>query len=203
MTAATSFTGRAVVGVDLDGVCADYTAAFRPFAAEYLHKDPADLPDPQVYNLARAGWGFESTADYLACHRLAVEQGLYSTMPLIPGADEAMQELSDAGAHIRIVTHRLIFGGWHQRVVSDTAVWLETSRIPYMSLCFTGLKDSVGSHVFLEDSPANIEDLREHGFKVFVYDQSYNRDVAGPRIDSWEEGIDEVIGYLQEIGQLD
>ncbi len=80
-----------------------------PCAAEYLRKDPADLPDPQVLNLARAGWGFESTADYLACHRLAVEQGLCSTMPLIPGAAEAMQKLSDAGAHIRIVTHRLIF----------------------------------------------------------------------------------------------
>ena len=73
-----------------------------------------------------------------------MEQGLYSTMPLIPGAAEAIQKLSDAGAHIRIVTHRLIFGGWHQKVVSDTAAWLEASRIPYMSLCFTGLKDSVG-----------------------------------------------------------
>ncbi len=39
---------------------------------------------------------------------------------------------------------------------SDTAAWLETSRIPYMSLCFTGLKDSVGSHVFLEEAPPTL-----------------------------------------------
>lgn len=196
------FTGRAIVGLDLDGVCGDYTAGFRPYAASYLGVDPADLPDPQTYNLVNAGWGFADIQGYLDAHRTAVKDGLYAKMPAIEGISEAAHKLSEAGAHIRIVTHRLILGGSHRQVVSETAEWLDAHRIPYMSLCFTGLKDSVGAHVYVEDSPSNIDLLRDHDWDTFVFDQPYNQAVAGPRINDWEEGADIIIQKLRDIGQI-
>lgn len=196
------YEGRAVIGLDLDGVCADYTAAIRPYAAQHLGVDPDSLPNPTTYNLVKANWGFADGKDYLAAHRAAVEDGLYAKMPIIPGAAEAMQKLSDNGVYIRIVTHRLIMGGQHKRVVADTAAWLDDHRIPYMSLCFTGLKDSIWAHAYIEDSPSNVATLRDRGLHTFVFDQAYNREVAGPRISNWTEGADDVLAYLRSIGQV-
>lgn len=198
-----SFTGKAIIGLDLDGVCADYTAGLRSFLAQERGIDPAMLPEPEVYNLGKAGWGFESTRDYLDAHQRAVKAGLYRDLPVIPGVSEAMKKISDAGAHIRVVTHRLIFGSSHSKIVSDTAAWLDDAGIPYMSLCFTGLKDSVGAHCYVDDSPDNIESLERMGFHTFIYNQRYNRDVPGPRIQNWEDGADQIIEYLRSISQLD
>lgn len=195
-------SGRAVIGVDLDGVCSDYVEGFRPYAADYLGTTPDSLPDPTVYNLGKAGWGFKSTADYLEAHKLAVRQHMYADLPILPGATEALQELSEAGCYIRIVTHRLIFGGAHQIVVSDTAKWLDDNNIPYMSLCFTGLKEDIGAHLYIEDSPDNITALRNGGTKTFVYPQTYNTEFTTDRMDDWAHGAQLIRGYLEDIEQL-
>ncbi|WP_297006583.1 5' nucleotidase, NT5C type [uncultured Corynebacterium sp.] len=193
--------GRAVLGLDVDGVIADYAGGLRPYAASDFGVIADGLPEPDIYSIVDA-WPFSDYAHYRRVHRAAVEAGLYRSLPLIPGAAEAIRELSTAGVHVRIVTHRLFIGGQHARVVSDTVAWLEKHRIPYMSLCFTGLKDSVGAHVYVEDSPANIAALREEGWPVFVADQKYNREVDGPRITDWSEGVGQIIGFLREHGQL-
>lgn len=197
------FSGRAVVGVDLDGVCSDYVAGLRPYAASYLGVEETALPAPESYNLVKAGWPFQDTRDYLACHRLAVEDGLYARLPEIPGAAEGVRKLSAAGAHVRVVSHRLFIGGLHHRVVTDTATWLENVGIPYMSLCLTGLKDSVGAHVYVEDSGENIKQLQAMGMRVFCFDQPYNQNVVGaPRLLDWGNAADEILLELRRQGQL-
>ena len=49
------------------------------------------------------------------------------------------------------------------------------------------LKDSMQATIHIDDSPANIETLREAGQHVVVFDQPYNSTYAGPRIDSWSD----------------
>lgn len=193
--------GRSIIGLDLDGVVADYTSAMRLFVADCKSVDPESLPEPVTYNLVKAGWGIDSGDEFLRIHSEAVASGLYANLPVISGASEALRELSDMGAHIRIVTHRLIMGGSHQRIVSDTAAWLDRNSIPYMSLCFTGLKDSVGAHVYIEDSPDNISALRHSGTDVIVFDQPYNRSITGPRLRSWAEGVPVISEFLRKNGQ--
>lgn len=197
-----NFTGRAIVGIDLDGVCADYTSGLRNYAAKALDRSLNDFPNPTTYNLVNAGWGFRDFKEYLNIHRAAVDEGLYRALPPIPGAPAALRAISDAGAHIRIVTHRLIMGGRHAKVVSETAEWLDMHKIPYMSLCFTGLKDSVGAHIYVEDAPDNIELLRKFDIDTFVFDQIYNRHVPGPRILNWETGSDQIIRKLKHLHQI-
>lgn len=178
--------GYRVLNLDLDGVCADYRGAIANYLVRTRGVDPSTLGTNDQYSFYTApGWPIASDEEYLAVHRAAEEDHLYATMPVISGAPQALRKLSDAHVYIRIVTHRLFVSGQHRRVVSDTAQWLDDNEIPYMSLCFTGLKDSIGATIHIDDSPHNVEILRRAGQHVVVFDQPYNRTLEGPRLLGW------------------
>ena len=88
-----------------------------------------------------------------------------------------MRRLAGEHVYIRIVTHRLFVSGQHRMVVSDTARWLDEQHIPYMSLCFAGLRE-VGQH-------------------AVVFDQPYNRNLDGPRMTGWDDAnVDRLLGWF-------
>ncbi|TFC05059.1 hypothetical protein [Cryobacterium sp. MDB2-33-2] len=187
-----------VLGLDLDGVCSDYVAGLRAFMTSDLGLAPETMPEPINYNLARAGWPFKNVEQYLEVHRSAVLAGLYADLPVYENLKLALNRLSSSGVHIRIVTHRLFIGGLHERIITDTVRWLDNNELPYMSLCFTGLKDSVGADAYVEDSPAAVESLRAAGYPVIVFDQLYNQGVSGPRMTDWTGGVDKILTMLYE-----
>jgi len=119
--------------LDLDGVVADYEGGFRPYAARILGVDEAALPAPDTYDFPRAGWPLRDHDHFLQVHRQAVSAGMFRELPAYPGAVAAIRELSDRGAHIRVVTHRLLYGGDHERIVADTAHWLDKVGVPSSS----------------------------------------------------------------------
>lgn len=191
-------SGYRVLNLDLDGVCADYVGAMRDWLVANKRMDLNSVPSCDEYSLtANSGWPFTSKDDYLAAHRAAEEDHLYATMKPIPGVSDALQRLASEHVYIRIVTHRLFVSGQHRMVVSDTARWLDEQRIPYMSLCFAGLKDSIQATVHIDDSPENIRVLREVGQHVVVFDQPYNRDFDGPRMTGWDDAnVDRLLEWF-------
>lgn len=175
-----------IFGVDLDGVCANYTAALRPFVAQRFNVNPETLTDDISWNFVE--WGMTSREQYLDIHAEAVvKRRIFATMPTIEGAAETLWRLSDAGVWIRIITHRLQVKGGHANAVSDTCTWLDAHNIPYRDLCFLGAKPQVEADVYIDDSPDNVNALRESGNDVIVFDQPYNREISGPRAHSWQE----------------
>jgi 5'(3')-deoxyribonucleotidase len=48
-------------------------------------------------------------------------------------------------------------------------------------------KGAVGAHVYIDDAPSNIVRLRDHGCRTIVFTNSTNRDLPGPRADSWQD----------------
>jgi 5'-nucleotidase len=191
-----SFDAQLVLGVDLDAVCGDYEAAFRASVARHTGRDPGELV-PQTVMDAYAEWGL-SFADFEEAHRRAVlEDRIFRHMEPLPGVSEALWQLSDEGVWIRIITHRLIFNGTHEVSAADTAWWLEHHRIPYRDLCFIGDKPDVGADVYIDDAPRNIVSLRAAGRTAIVFDQPYNRELAGPRVGSWGEVVAFVLGLLE------
>ena len=180
--------GYRVLNLDLDGVCADYMGGLRDYLVRHDRMDPSIQPSNESYALyENEGWPFSSPAEYIAVHKAAEAEHLYAVMRPLPGVSEAMKTLAAAHVYIRVVTHRLFVSGQHRMVVADTAQWLDDNDIPYMSLCFTGLKDSVQATVHIDDSPANIESLRAVGQHVVIFDQPYNRHLPGPRIGVWND----------------
>lgn len=180
--------GYRVLNLDLDGVCADYMGGLRDYLVRHDRMDPSIQPSNESYALyENEGWPFSSPAEYIAVHKAAEAEHLYAVMRPLPGVSEAMKTLAAAHVYIRVVTHRLFVSGQHRMVVADTAQWLDDNDIPYMSLCFTGLKDSVQATVHIDDSPTNIESLRAVGQHVVIFDQPYNRHLPGPRIGVWND----------------
>ena len=180
--------GYRVLSLDLDGVCADYMGGLRDYLVRHDRMDPSIQPSNESYALyENEGWPFSSPAEYIAGHKAAEAEHLSATMRPLPGVSGAMKTLAAAHVYIRVVTHRLFVSGQHRMVVADTAQWLDDNDIPYMSLCFTGLKDSVQATVHIDDSPANIESLRAVGQHVVIFDQPYNRHLPGPRIGVWND----------------
>lgn len=185
--------GEFVLGVDLDGVCADYTSAFRAVAAAEWGVAEASLTTEVSWDFGE--WGLDR-GGFLTLHRSAVQDHrMFRDMPVVPGAADSLWRLSDAGVWIRVITHRLVTNWGHRVIVSDTVEWLDSVRIPYRDLCFLGRKPEAQADAYVEDAPHNIEALRAGGNTVIVFDQPYNRDLPPPRARTW----DEVEGLVAEM----
>jgi 5'(3')-deoxyribonucleotidase len=182
-----SDTGQIVLGIDLDGVCADFYSRMREIAAEWFERDIDSLSTEVSYGLEE--WGVrEGTDDYQSLHRFAVTQrNLFETTPMIPGARSVLRKLSNEGYRIRIITHRLYIHFFHETSVRQTIQWLDNNGIPYWDLCFMKEKDQVGADVYVEDAPVNLKRLRERGHYAICFANSTNRDVSEPRASNWDE----------------
>jgi 5'-nucleotidase len=187
-----------ILGVDLDGVCADYTGALREVVAAEKGVAPETLPLERSWDFSE--WQL-SSEDFARLHQAAVlEHRIFRTMRPIEGAAEVLWRLSDAGIWIRIITHRLYVNWGHAVAVADTVDWLDGAGIPYRDLCFLGAKPQVEADCYIEDAPHNVAALRSTGAHVIVFDQPYNRDVDGPRARSWSD-VETLVGdRVAELG---
>ncbi len=179
-----------ILGVDLDGVVGDHTRRFRDIMADIRGVDPESLPLERSWDFAE--WDLDLD-QYSAYHHQAVmDYDMLATMPVLDGAADTLWRLSNAGVWIRIITHRLYVNWSHAKAITDTATWLDRHSIPYRDLCFVGDKPEVQANAYVDDAPHNIVRLRDAGNMVIVFDQPYNRDLAGPRAHSWAE-LEEIV----------
>ncbi|HTE40890.1 MAG TPA: hypothetical protein VK629_08665 [Steroidobacteraceae bacterium] len=175
-----------VFGVDLDGVVADFIGGLRPIAADWLGVDPNSLTNDVSYGFPE--WKLGGAKGYEELHRYAVkERNLFESLPLVPGSAAALRRMSRKHIRIRIVTHRLYIQWFHRQAVQQTVEWLEKNGIPYWDLCFMAQKSSVDANVYVEDSPANIEQLRKAKKDVIVFRNSTNAHVKAPAATDWHE----------------
>ena len=187
-----------ILGVDLAGVCADYTTAFRPLVAQELNIPLSSLPEERSWDFSE--WGL-SPKQFQDLHHKAVEDyRMFRSMPVFENASEVLWRLSDAGVWIRIITHRLYVNWGHAVAVTDTVEWLDQARIPYRDICFLGDKPEVEADIYLEDAPHNIASLRSSGNSVIVFDAPYNQEVDGPRATSWLNCEQMILDLAAEMG---
>lgn len=176
---------RFVLGLDLDGTCADFYGRMREIAADWTEQSLEDLPVEPVWGLGN--WGIQ---DYDRLHRFAVTQrDLFRTMLPIPGAGPALRRLGTEGVRIRIITHRLFIRYFHEMAVLQTVRWLDHWSIPYWDLCFMRDKGEVGADLYVDDAPTNIKDLEERKKQVLIFSNATNLSLDGPsdRADNWEQ----------------
>ena len=76
-----------VLGVDLDGVCADYTLGFRAFCAERMGVDPESLPLERSWDFRE--WGFDQ-AKFEEMHSAAIVDGRLEILDWLPPRYQAL-----------------------------------------------------------------------------------------------------------------
>jgi 5'(3')-deoxyribonucleotidase len=155
-------------------------------ASQWFERPLAEFPKEVSYGLKE--WGIVNEEQYGSLHRWAVTaRGLFENLDLIPGARRNLRRLSDDGARIRIITHRLFISYFHSLAVQQTTEWLDRQGIPYWDLCFMKQKEQVGADIYIEDSPGNVQRLREKNLYTICFANSTNRDIASPRTGDWDE----------------
>jgi 5'(3')-deoxyribonucleotidase len=108
-------------------------------------------------------------------------------MTPIKDAPAVLRKLSMHGIRIRIITHRLFLKYSHRTSITQTVEWLDSYDIPYWDICFMADKGAVGAHVYIDDAPDNVIRLRDQGCRTIVFTNSTNRDISGPRADTWHD----------------
>jgi 5'(3')-deoxyribonucleotidase len=175
-----------IVGVDLDGVCSDFFGRMREVAAEWFERPISELTTDVSYGLEE--WGIKTREQYSSLHRFAVTQrDLFQTSPMIPGARKYLRLMSDEGARVRIITHRLFIHYFHNAAVSQTIDWLDQNGIPYWDLCFMRAKEQVGADIYIEDAPENVASLRDKKLFTICFANSTNKSVKPPRAETWKQ----------------
>lgn len=185
-----------VLGVDLDSVCADFTAGLKVIATEFLHTSVDELPDEVTRDYPE--WGLMDDAEFEALYEYAAaRQDLFRDIPAIAGAAPALRRLKERhGLRIRIITHRLYFKRIHRHVVSQTVEWLDRRAFPYDDFCVIEDKTAVLADLYIEDSSSMVKALREKDRDVIAYMTSQNGHLAEPRAWSWDDVENQVDGFV-------
>ena len=185
---------RFILGVDLDGVCADYQLGLHTFATQMGYNLPEN-PYPATWDLSSAGW-FKDKEEFERVHQRAVASGMFVALKEMEGVSDALWQLNELEVHIRIVTHRLIGHGNHDVAVSDTVRWLQfpsldgKPRIPFRDIAFLGSKEALDSDLHIDDAPHVIKAMKGAGHNVIIFDAPYNRDIDGQRARNWSEIVE-------------
>lgn len=177
-----------IIGLDLDGVTAEYIGGLRDFIATKRGYSEQDIGHflPEVTDYGFSDWK-NLGEDFVTFHTEAVAEGLYAGLPVMQGASDALWKLNNEGHHIRVLTKRFVKNGQHGKVVADTALWLDAANIPYRDLSFIGKKTDVFADVYIDDAPSNLKDFEKAGVDYIIFDALYNRDFSGERALNWDD----------------
>ena len=112
--------------------------------------------------------------------------------PPYPGVIDLLARARGAGHTVHLVTARGFEGPLAESIRLATAAW--TLQISHDSLTFAKDKTVVVADAFLDDSPANVEALRERGVEAYLRDQPHNRGCESlPRVADLAEFLDTIL----------
>ncbi|MFV8051557.1 MULTISPECIES: 5' nucleotidase, NT5C type [Mycobacteriaceae] len=181
------------IGLDVDGVLADYMAAIAEVGRGNGHAMSGE--GPLTYGLIEPGWFPDALTAATAMAQLH-ESGLGDLALFDDTAPAAVRELRNGGHKVSIVTarqeHRVGESG-HRAGHRDLVSWLARHGIETDDLLFQQRKSLSGCDVYLDDAPHNIDEIRSAGGIAVVRDTTYNRQVPGPRVISMAEFADRVL----------
>jgi 5'(3')-deoxyribonucleotidase len=170
------------VGLDIDGVVADFAGWANEWLARHHDTDPKPVDRWDWY----LGYENGETAWRKLWDHVA-ENGVFRRLSLLPHAFAAIRALDRAGHDIVYVTAR------NPRYYDDTLHWLEARRLPLTELHLERDKWSVPTDIFLDDQPGNVTDLLEHGVNAYLFRRPWNEDTTDlPAVQGWGEFVRKV-----------
>lgn len=180
--------------IDQDNVLADFERGFRDAWIASGNPYPALPLDQRRYFRVRDDYPAELRAEVEAIY---TAPGFYRDLPPIAGAQEAVKSFLAAGHEVAICTSPL---NQYQNCLTEKYEWTERHLGPEFVHRMIVTKDKTLIHGdwLIDDNP-EITGLRKPDWLHIVYDQPYNRHVAGPRI-SWVEfaGVEDPLADIKK-----
>ena len=181
------------IGIDLDGVCYDFTASLRHYLITHEGHDPEALVgggwddwDTASWQFYKDCWGF-STEEFLAACDRGVDAGvLFLHGEPFEGTVDALYALKNAGHRLHVITARSFGSRSHH----NTSEWLTQHQVPFDSLVFAYHKQIIATDVMLDDYDKNVREMSANGTVVFLYDRPWNQDFdTDLRVKNWGEFV--------------
>ena len=209
-------TDRLTIGVDIDGVLADYIGDFgdfvrnRDFSEFGLDMEAVVPTTPTSWNFFE-GWGIERT-DYDFIHRLWALQGGFENCSMVPDDDpRAWLQAVAADHEIYYLTARSAYGIRPSTIEFQTRRWLQEREFPEGQLVLDQDKASAAFYlnldIHVDDSPDVIFEIAEANWlrRIDTYPvirhQPWNASTEFPyrshRVDKLA-GTDPVIAHVVE-----
>ena len=183
------------VGLDVDGVLADFQGAFREFASLV---DGVDYPEARTWKFWQEyGW---TEGRWKEMHWQFVQDGWYGDLPVLGGVETlaALDRLKAAGHDIILITARHTVPGQQEMIEQDTHYWLDGNGIPADEVHFTSDKTSVDVDYFLDDRFSNYEAFCEQeNVLSFLLDAPWNKEERGSW--DWHWTVNSVAEYVDRI----
>ncbi|MGI0010139.1 MAG: 5' nucleotidase, NT5C type [Nitrosopumilaceae archaeon] len=178
------------IGLDLDGVCYNYSATACYLLNHYKEYD-LDWTDTNSWNwlkdqIKKEDWDWLWSA--------GVKEGLFRYGSLFKGTAEAVKEISKLGK-IVVITSR------PDSAINDTIEWLAYMKFPVSELHIVGNgqnKAEFKPDVAIDDAPHNVLNYLKAGIDTVMPIRKYNKHCIGVDyqseaffipVSSWDETI--------------
>ena len=171
------------IGVDLDGVVADFTQGWtsqykKDFGKEIQEKDITE------WGLSQPLTHFEEEIDFWNWAKNFNGYSIFRNLKTYKNAVEVLIELSMAGNEIVILSSK----PWWS--IHDTLIWLGENKIPSKEIHFIEDKWNVNCDVYIDDAPHQLENFVNHVPEKLIlrFVRPYNRPVSGTKdLNDWME----------------
>ena len=171
------------IGVDLDGVVADFTHGWtsqykKDFGKEILEKDITE------WGLSKPLTHFEEEIDFWNWAKDFNGSSIFRNLRTYENAVEVLIELSMAGHEIVILSSK----PWWS--IHDTLIWLGENKVPSKEIHFIEDKWNINCDVYIDDAPHQLENFVKHVPEKLIlrFVRPYNRPVSGTKdLNDWME----------------
>lgn len=177
------------VGVDIDDVLYPWADTAHSLCEEAGITNGATITQWEFWR----DYGCEAQTVWNLLDAATHNGGLYDREPY-DGAAEALQQLTDAGHTVHLVTARGFLANG-PLIRQLTCAWLERWSIPHHTLTFAQDKRVVPVDHFIDDSLRNYDQLHQHGVSVYLLNRSHNHVTPchRRRVDSLQQFVQQVL----------
>jgi 5'(3')-deoxyribonucleotidase len=171
------------IGVDLDGVVADFTEGW---TSQYKIDFNKEIKEENIteWGLSKPLTHFEEEIDFWNWAKDFNGSSIFRNLKTYDNAVEVLYEVSKSGHEVVIISSK----PWWS--IHDTLVWLGENKIPSKEIHFLEDKWKIDCDVYIDDAPHQLKSFVENvpDKLILRFVRPYNRPIEGTKdLNNWLE----------------